>query len=95
MDNLEYYLAVDVTKKSEHGGMLRMQKMPTEKDVWERRQKGYEIIFEWENEKTKRLVPKKDLEKVVSPKKKEEKSKPANDLYFRPEPMNTHRFQLF
>lgn len=92
MDNLEYYLAIDVTKKNDHGGMLRMQKMPTEKDVWLRRQNGFEILFEWENEKTKRLVSEKELRKVLSPKKKEEKPKPANDLYFRPEPMNTNRY---
>ena len=90
-DNWEYYLVVESNKQL-NVLKMRLGEMPTEKGIWEKRQFGFEKLYEWENEKTKRLVPKKDLEKIVKPKKKEEKPKPATDLYFRPEPMNTQRF---
>lgn len=90
-DNLGYYLFLEMNKKAEFGNFT-LNEMPTEKKIQEKRDRSFEKLYEWENEKTKRLVPKKDLEKIVKAKKKEEKPKPTNDLYFRPEPMSTNRF---
>lgn len=72
-DNFEYYLFLEMNKNSK-GGIIMMNKMPTEKGVLEKRKLNLEKIYEWENEKTKRLVKSSELQKMVSPKNKSNKS---------------------
>lgn len=88
-DNFEYYLYTELNKNLDNGMSVKLREMPTEKKILEKRNRHYEKIYEWENKKTKRLVPAKELRKVVAPKKN---NIPINSLPDRPEPINYPQF---
>lgn len=91
-DNFSYFFVEEANKKLSDVGILYLDEIPTEKKIKEKRNLRLEKIYEWETKDTKRLKQGIDYKKLLDPNRKKEKPKPANDLYFRPEPMNTHRF---
>jgi len=88
-DNFGYYLYTELNKNLGNGMSMKLREMPTEKKILEKRNRRYEKLYEWENEKTKRLVPVKELRKVVAPKKN---NVPINSFPDRTEPINYPQF---
>lgn len=91
-DNFQYYFNTEFNNQMKDLGILYLDEIPTEKKIQEKRKILTEKIYEWESKETKRLKEGIDYKKLLDPNRKKEKPKPANDLYFRPEPMHTQRF---
>jgi len=91
-DNFSYFFINEANSKLEDIGVLYLDEIPSEKKITKKRNLRLEKKYEWETKKTKRLKQGINYMKLLHPNKKKENSKPVNDLYFRPEKINTQRF---